>query len=33
LIAFASLFPMLTVMGYGIYAQYKIDKNKTEERS
>jgi len=33
LIAFASLFPMLTVMGYGIYAQYKIDKNKIEERS
>ena len=35
LIAFASLFPMLTVMGYGIYAQYKIErnKNKTEERS
>ena len=40
LIAFASLFPMLTVMGYGIYAQYKIekiknkiDKNKTEERA
>jgi len=26
LIAFASLFPMITVMGYGIYAQYKIDK-------
>lgn len=23
LIAFASLFPMLTVMGYGIYATYK----------
>jgi len=23
LIAFASLFPMLTVMGYGIYAEYK----------
>ena len=27
LIAFASLFPILTVMGYGIYAEYK--KNKT----
>jgi len=26
LIAFASLFPMLTVMGYGIYAQYQMDK-------
>jgi len=26
LIAFASLFPMLTVMGYGIYATYKIQK-------
>jgi hypothetical protein len=26
LIAFASLFPMITVMGYGIYAQYQIDK-------
>jgi len=26
LIAFASLFPMLTVMGYGIYAQYKKEK-------
>ncbi len=30
LIAFASLFPMLTVMGYGIYANYK--KNRLEER-
>jgi len=29
LIAFASLFPMLTVMGYGIYAEYK---NKKLER-
>jgi len=28
LIAFASLFPMLTVMGYGIYATYKL---KTKE--
>jgi len=26
LIAFASLFPMLTVMGYGIYAEYKTNK-------
>ncbi|MBU1669162.1 DUF1538 domain-containing protein [bacterium] len=26
LIAFASLFPMLTVMGYGIYAEYKNKK-------
>ena len=26
LIAFASLFPMLTVMGYGIYAHYKLQK-------
>ncbi|MBN2826213.1 MAG: DUF1538 domain-containing protein [Campylobacterales bacterium] len=26
LIAFAALFPMITVLGYGIYAQYKIDK-------
>jgi len=26
LIAFASLFPMLTVMGYGIYAEYKRKK-------
>jgi hypothetical protein len=26
LIAFASLFPMLTVMGYGIYAEYKSKK-------
>ena len=35
LIAFASLFPMLTVMGYGIYAQYRVKKNtnKIEERS
>ena len=28
LIAFASLFPMLTVMGYGIYAEYKVEKIK-----
>ena len=27
LIAFASLFPMLTVMGYGIYANYKLKRN------
>jgi len=35
LIAFASLFPMLTVMGYGIYAEYKtnkIEKEKEERR-
>ena len=31
LIAFASLFPMLTVMGYGIYAEYK--KNKLNEKT
>ena len=33
LIAFASLFPMLTVMGYGIYAEYaskKLEKEKLE---
>lgn len=30
LIAFASLFPMLTVMGYGIYAHYKIPQPKGE---
>jgi hypothetical protein len=30
LIAFASLFPMLTVMGYGIYAQYMQSKRKGE---
>jgi len=30
LIAFASLFPMLTVMGYGIYANYKVSKLKGE---
>ena len=28
LIAFASLFPMITVMGYGIIAQYKNNKEK-----
>ena len=31
LIAFASLFPMLTVMGYGIHAQYKQSKLSREE--
>ena len=30
LIAFASLFPMLTVMGYGIYAKYRQSKLKGE---
>ncbi|HIP61305.1 MAG TPA: DUF1538 domain-containing protein [Sulfurovum sp.] len=30
LIAFASLFPMLTVMGYGMYAQYQIKKEGGE---
>jgi len=30
LIAFASLFPMLTVMGYGIYAEYKSKKLEKE---
>lgn len=28
LIAFASLFPMITVMGYGIYVNYKLKKSK-----
>jgi len=32
LIAFASLFPMLTVMGYGIYAQYTQSKLKGGNR-
>jgi hypothetical protein len=31
LIAFASLFPMLTVMGYGIYAEYKTKKIEKEK--
>jgi hypothetical protein len=31
LIAFASLFPILTVMGYGIYAQYSANKTKKKE--
>jgi hypothetical protein len=31
LIAFASLFPMLTVMGYGIYANYKQKQQSTNE--
>jgi len=30
LIAFASLFPMLTVMGYGIYAQYQMNKKSLQ---
>jgi len=30
LIAFASLFPILTVMGYGIYAQYISQKSNTK---
>jgi hypothetical protein len=30
LIAFASLFPMITVMGYGIYAQFMINKKQKE---
>jgi hypothetical protein len=32
LIAFASLFPMITVMGYGIYAQYIINKTNRKEK-
>jgi len=32
LIAFASLFPMLTVMGYGIYAEYNKRKNLEKEK-
>jgi hypothetical protein len=32
LIAFASLFPMLTVMGYGIYAEYKKKQLEKESR-
>ncbi len=31
LIAFASLFPMLTVMSYGIYSEYKKSKSKGDE--
>ncbi|MDO8453368.1 MAG: DUF1538 domain-containing protein, partial [Sulfurimonas sp.] len=31
LIAFASLFPMLTVMGYGIYAQKQLNKITPKE--
>ncbi len=31
LIAFASLFPMLTVMGYGIYAQKQLNKTTKKE--
>ena len=33
LIAFASLFPMLTVMGYGIHAEHYKKKLKKEEQS
>ncbi|HIP59462.1 MAG TPA: DUF1538 domain-containing protein, partial [Campylobacterales bacterium] len=35
LIAFASLFPMITVMGYGLYANMnqKKDDKKTKEHS
>jgi hypothetical protein len=32
LIAFASLFPMITVMGYGIHAQIKQKKQKEKDR-
>jgi len=32
LIAFASLFPMLTVMGYGIYAEYYRKKNENRHQ-
>ncbi len=32
LIAFASLFPMLTVMGYGIHAEYKKKQLEKEKR-
>ena len=32
LIAFASLFPMLTVMGYGIYAEYKKKQLLKEQK-
>ncbi|MFK5976731.1 MAG: DUF1538 domain-containing protein [Sulfurovum sp.] len=32
LIAFASLFPILTVMGYGIYSTYRQSKNKTKTK-
>ncbi len=32
LIAFASLFPMITVMGYGIYAEYKTNNMKKREK-
>ena len=32
LIAFASLFPMLTVMGYGIYAEYKKKQLRKEQK-
>ncbi len=32
LISFASLFPMITVMGYGIYAAYSADKTRERNR-
>ncbi|MEA1879700.1 MAG: DUF1538 domain-containing protein [Campylobacterota bacterium] len=32
LIAFASLFPMLTVMGYGIYAEYSKTKQQNQTK-
>ena len=32
LIAFASLFPMITVMGYGIYAAYNTQKVQNQEK-
>jgi hypothetical protein len=32
LIAFASLFPMITVMGYGIYAEYKLKQTEKVDR-
>jgi len=31
LIAFASLFPMVTVMGYGIYAEYLSRKGENAQ--
>jgi hypothetical protein len=33
LIAFASLFPIITVMGYGIYAQYSTNKTNKKENA
>lgn len=32
LIAFASLFPMITVMGYGTYAHYRMERLKKQEQ-